>query len=120
MTAKNDESLEVIFLGSVIKYTMLFNEIKRSSCVKGSDSFDDILKNRAELCYLPTCNACFRKCLKFIYETDFSNEYKENIIDSDRCQNSMNFAKIQPFCDRCGLDISLYNLKKKLGYSSRQ
>ena len=39
MIDEYDESLEVLFIGLMIKYTMIFNEMKCSSYGKGSDAF---------------------------------------------------------------------------------
>ena len=33
----------------------------------------------------------------FSQKKDFSNEYEEFIVDSDRCKNIMMLAKTQPF-----------------------
>ena len=110
MIDKNDESLEVLFSGYLIKYTMVFNEIKRSNYGKGSDAFHNILENKGELPYLPTGNGCFRKCIEHTYKRAFSIEHKEFISDSDKCKNIMTLAKVQPFCRAYGFDIGVYNL----------
>ena len=40
MVDKYDETLEVLFSGYMIKYTMVFNQIKRSNYSKGCDVFN--------------------------------------------------------------------------------
>ena len=85
MFDKYDETLEVLFSGYMIKYTMVFNQIERSNYGKGCDAFNNVLEYKGHLCYIPIGNACFRNCLEFIYKRDFSSEYKEFILDSDRC-----------------------------------
>ena len=97
MIDKHDGTLEVLFSGYMIKYTMVFNQIKRSNYDKGCDAFNNILEFEGRVCYITTGNACFRKCLKIICKRDFSNEYKDFILDSNRCKNFMNSTKIQPF-----------------------
>ena len=89
MIDKYDETLEVLFSVYMIKYTMIFNQIKRSNYGKGCDVFNNILEYEGKLCYIPTGNTCFRKCSEFVYRRDFSNEYKEYILDSDRCEKHM-------------------------------
>ena len=84
MVDKCDQTLEVLFLGYMIKYTTVLNEKKRSSYSKGSDAFNNILEYKGELGYIPTGNACFSKCLESIYKRDFPNEYKDSILVSDR------------------------------------
>ena len=67
---KCDETLEVLFSGYMINYTMVFNQIKRSIYDKGCDAFNKILEYKGELCFVPTGNACFRKCLEFIHKKE--------------------------------------------------
>ena len=92
-----DETLEVLVSGYMTKYTMVFDQIKRSNYGKAFGAFNFILEYEGQLCYIPTGKACFRKCLEFIYKRDFSSENKEFILDSDRCKNTMTSAKTQPF-----------------------
>ena len=66
MIDKYDESLELLFSGYMIKYTTVFNQVKRSNYGKGCDAFKNILEYKEKLCYIPTGNACFRKCLEFL------------------------------------------------------
>ena len=88
---------------------MILNQIK---CSNGCDAFKNFLEYEGQLCYIPTGNACFRKCLEYIYKRDFSNEYKELILSSDGCKNIMTLAKVQPFFRKYNLDIGVYNLNK--------
>ena len=113
MIDKYDETLEVLFSGYMIKYTKVFNQIKRSNYGKGCDAFNKILEYKGKLCYIPTGNACFRKCLVFIYKRDFSNEYKEFKINFDRCKNIMTSAKIQPFCRKYNINLGVYKKKQR-------
>ena len=71
MIDKHDQTLEVMFSAYMIKYTMVFNQIKRSNYGKGCDAFNNILEYEGKLCYTPTGNACFRKCLEFVYRKEF-------------------------------------------------
>ena len=113
MIDKHDETLEVLFSGYMIKYTMVFNQIKRSNYGKGCGVFSNILKYKGKICYIPTGNVCFRKCSEHIYKRHFSNEYKEFISDSERCKNIMTSAKIQPFCRKCNINLGVYNKKQR-------
>ena len=63
MNDKYVESLEMLFLGYMIKYTMVINQIKRLNYAKGCDAFNNNSENKENLCYIPTGNACFRKRL---------------------------------------------------------
>ena len=93
MIDKYDETIEVLFSGYMIKYTMVFNQIKRSNYGKGCDAFNNVLEYKGKLCYIPTGIACFMKYLECLYKKDYSNEYKKFILDSDRCKNIKTSAK---------------------------
>ena len=71
------------------------------------DAFDNILEQKGHLCYIPTGNVCLRKFLEFIYKRDFSKEYKEFVLDSDRCKNIMTSAKIKPFCRKHNFNLGV-------------
>ena len=92
---------------------MVFNQIKRSNYGKGCAAFNKILEYKGQLCYIPTGNDCFRKCLEYVYKRDFSNEYKDFILSSDRCKNIMSSAKIQPFCRKFNINLGVLNKKQQ-------
>ena len=92
---------------------MIFNQIKRSNYGKGCDGFNNKLKYKGHVCYLPTGNAFFRKFLEYIYERDSSNEHKEFILDADRCKTIMTSAKIQPFCMKYNINLGVYNKNQR-------
>ena len=48
MMDKYDDTLEVLFSGYMIKYAMIFNQIKRSNYGKGSDAFNNFLENKGK------------------------------------------------------------------------
>ena len=109
MTVKNKKDLKVLFTGYMSKYTMVFNEVKRSSNGKESDAYNKILDYEGELCYIPTGIGCFKKCLEHIEKTDFSSEYKEFLSDSNRCKNIMTFAKVAKVV-RNTVQISVFSI----------
>ena len=49
MIDKYDETLEVSFSGYTMKYTMVFNEIKRSDYGEGCDAFNNVLESEGQL-----------------------------------------------------------------------
>ena len=51
--------------------------------------------------------------LKIYLQKDFSSEYEEFILCSDRCKNILTLAKVQPFYERYGLDIGVYSLNSQ-------
>ena len=86
MIDKNGETSEVLFSGYMMNCTMVFNQMKRSIYSKLCHAIKNISEFDGQLCYVPYGNACFRKCLEYIYKRDFSNEYKEIIQNSDGCK----------------------------------
>ena len=86
---------------------MVFNGTKRTFYCKVSNAFNTILEYEGQFCLKPTDNACFKKCKEYIYKKKFSNEYKEFILDSYRCENILTLARLQPFCNTYGLDIGV-------------
>ena len=103
----------MLFLGYMIKYTTVCNQIKRSNYGKGCYAFNNISEYKVKLCYIPTGNGCFRKCIEFIYRRGFSYVYKEFILDSNRCKNIKTSAKSQPFSRKCNLNLGIYNQKQQ-------
>ena len=113
MIDKYDETLEVVFSGYMKKYTTVFNQIKRSNYGKRCDAFKSFLEYEGELCYIPTGNACFGRCLEHIYTKYFLNEYKEVFLSSDRRKNIISSATIQPFCREKNPNLCIYNHKNQ-------
>ena len=106
---KQDETLEMFFSVYIIKYTMVCNQIKRSIYGKGCDAFNNVLEDKRQLCYIPTGNACFRKCFAYNNKRDFPNEYKEFIQDYDRCKK-MTLARVQSFSKKYKLKRRVFKL----------
>ena len=98
----------------MIKYTLVFNQVKRSNYDKGCDAFNNFLGYEGPLSYLPTLNACFRKCLDYICKRNFSHEYKEFTLSSDRCENLNNdTSKSSIIFMKHGIDTGVYNLNSE-------
>ena len=113
MVDKYDETLEVLFSGEMINYTLVFNEVKRSNYRAVCSVQQKIIEYKSELVYVPEANESFRKCIENIYQKDFSREYREFIKQSERCNNTMTQAEIQPFCRKYNLNLGVYILKQK-------
>ena len=108
-----DETLGVLFSGEMINYTLVFNKVKRSIYGTGCNIQQKLKDYRSDFVYIPEANECFRKCIEFIYQKDFSQEYREFIKQSDRRKNIMTQTKIQPFCKKYNLNLSVFNVKQK-------
>ena len=64
MVDKYDETLEVLFSGEMILYSLIFNKVKCSEYGTGCHLQQKI----------PEANECFRKFIEFLYQKDFSQE----------------------------------------------
>ena len=49
MVDKYDEALEIFYLGEMIKYTLLFNKVKRSDYGNGFDIQQKLIEYRSDL-----------------------------------------------------------------------
>ena len=76
---KYDETLEVLFSGEMIEYTLVFNKVKRSDYGTCCDFQQKLIGYRSDLVFIPEANECFRKCIDFIYQKDYSQEYRDFI-----------------------------------------
>ena len=89
MVDKLDESSEVLFLGEMIRNTIVFNKVKRSIYGTGCRVFKNILECREGPCFLTTANECFRKYVEKSYKKDFSREYRDFTQTKDRFKKIM-------------------------------
>ena len=112
MNDNYDEILEVLFSGYMRNFTMVFNQIKGSKYGKGCGAVNNILEYEGQLCFIPSGDACFKKCSEF-FKKDFSKGYKEFVLGSDRCKITTKLAKVQPFCMEHGLDNCVCKLNSK-------
>ena len=81
INGKYDETLNITFLGEIIRYTKTFNKIQRSDYGTSCDVFKKIVEYRGNLCYILEENECFTECLEFIYKKDFSQQYRNSFKD---------------------------------------
>ena len=115
---KHDETLNITFTGELIKYTKTSNKTQRKDYGTGCDSFHilpylHMVEYEGSLYYITEENDFFRKCSEFLYEKDFSQQYRDFIEKSQRNKNRMTSAKIQPFCKKCNFNLGVYDPKQK-------
>ena len=75
MVDKYDDTPEVLFSGEMTKDTLILNKVKRSIYGAGCDIQQKIIEYKSDLVYIPEANECFRKCIEFIYQKYYSQEY---------------------------------------------
>ena len=100
------DSEDAIFKGYIYKLnTPQFNEVNRSQYGNGC-SFDKIIiEYRGNNCYIPTKGYCFVKCLNFLTDRDYKQQYLDFIRNEKRRSNIMTKARIQPLCRANNINI---------------
>ena len=56
MVDKYDKSLEGLFTGESIKYTLVSNKVKRSDFGTGYNVFEKLIEYKGEFCFVPSKN----------------------------------------------------------------
>ena len=72
----------------------------------------DIVEDIGDNCYNPTSKYCFIKCINFLTENDFKQQFLEVIRNQQRRLHVMSQAKIQPFCRAKNINIGFYSGKE--------
>ena len=104
------DSEDAIFNGYIYKLnTPQFNKVNRSQYGNGC-SFDKIIiEYRGNNCYIPTKGYCFIKCLNFLTDRDYKQQYLDFIRNEKRRSNIMTKARIQPFCRANNINIGYFD-----------
>ena len=104
------DSEDAIFNGYIYKLnTPQFNKNNRSQYGNGC-SFDKIIiEYRGNNCYIPTKGYCFVKCLNFLTDRDYKQQYLDFIRNEKRRSNIMTKARIQPFCRANNINIGYFD-----------
>ena len=109
---KYDDIPNVFFTGDIYIHYRNFKEVKRSDYGKGANEFFDIVEYKGVCSYIPTGNGCFLKCINYIYNKDFTDEYYTFLKSFKRQTNVMLRARIPVFCKRVGIDIGFWSKEK--------
>ena len=104
----------------MIENTLVFNKEKRSEYGTGWNVLEKIFDYRGAFSYIPPENECFRKCLEFKYNKDFSQQIRDFIQDLYRCKNILTNAKIQQFCKKYKINLGVYNSNNRKNFPSKK
>ena len=110
---KYDDIPNILFTGDIYVHHRIFNEVRRSDYSKGADEFFDIVEYKGKQCYIPTGNACFLKCINYVYNIDYTAEYYTFLKTFKRQTNVMLKTRIPIFCKRVGINIGFCSEEKK-------
>ena len=95
---KYDDLPSTFYTGNIYRYFRNFKGVNRSEHGRGANEFNTILEYEGENFYIPSGNACFLKCVKYIFNKDFSMEYFEFIQSYKRRTNVMTRCRIPKLC----------------------
>ena len=69
----------------------------------------EIVEYYGQNCYLPTSGMCFIKCINYLTEKDYTEEFLTFIRSEQRRSNVMTSARIQPFCRKYNINIDCFD-----------
>ena len=105
------DSEDVIFTGWwYMLNTPEFKKVYRSQYAKGTSYMQEIVEYQGQNCYIPTSGHCFIKYINYFTEKDYTEEFLAFIRTEQRRSKVMTFAKIQPFCRKCNVNIGYYDV----------
>ena len=110
---KCDDHPSVYCTGNVNRYFRNFKRVNRAEHGRGANECESILKYVGENCYIPSGNGFFLKCVNYISKKDFTKDYFEFIQSYRRRTHVMTRCRIPHFCERCKIDIGLYDVKSE-------
>ena len=58
----------------------------------------NFFEDRCNKCYIPTKGYCFVKCINFLTDQDYNEQYLQLIRNEKRRSKIMTKARVQPFC----------------------
>ena len=100
------DSDDSIFNGYIYKLdTLQFKKVNRSQYGNGCDFKQEIIEYRGNNCFIPTKGYCFVKCINFLTDRDYKQQYLDFIRNEKRRSNIMTKARIQPFCRANNINI---------------
>ena len=101
---------DTIFNGYIYKLdTPIFNKVNRSQYGNGCDFKHEIIEYRGNNCFIPTKGYCFIKCINFLTDRDYKQQYLDFIRNEKRRSNIMTKARIQPFCRANNINIGYFD-----------
>ena len=107
---KYDDHPSIYYTGNIYRYFKNFKRVNRSEHGRGANEFNNIEEYNGKNCYIPDGNGCFLKCINYIFNKDFNEEYFEFIKSYKRRTNVMPRCRIPEFCKRYKIDIGIYDL----------
>ena len=104
------DSEDAIFNCYIYKIdTPQFNLVNRSQYGNGCDFKHEIIEYEGNNCYIPTKGYCFVKCINFLTEQDYKEQYLDFIRNVKRRTNIMTRARIQPFCRANNINLGYWD-----------
>ena len=104
------DSEDAIFNGYICKLdTPIYNKVNRSQYGNDCDFKHEIIEYRRNNCFIPTKGYCFVKCINFLTDRDYKQQYLVFIRNEKRRTNIMTKARIQPFFRANNINIGYFD-----------
>ena len=97
-------------------YKLNTPEIKngnRSQYGKGTDFRQDIVEYHGQSCYIPLSGMCFIKCINYVTNKDYTEQFLVFIRTEQRRSNVMTSARIPRFCRKCNIITSVALMRRE-------
>ena len=86
------------YTGNIYRYFRNFKRVTRSDHRRGANEFSNFQEYKGINCYIPSENACFLKCISYIFKNDLSMEYFVFMQSYKRRTNVTTPCRILDFC----------------------
>ena len=113
MLDKHEDPPSIFYTGKVYGLFGTFEQDDRSEYGRGANEFNNVLETEGKNCYIPNGNVSFLKCINTLFEKDLTKEDFESIQSYKRRTDDMTRCRIPDFCERCNLDIGIYDVKSR-------
>ena len=88
------------------------NVVERSAYAKGANFMQKIVKYGGQNGYSPVSGMCFINCVKYFTDKDYTEEILTFIRNEKYRSGVMTSARLQPFCEKCNINIGCLDGKR--------
>ena len=104
------DSEDIIFTGYIYKLkTPQFNDVQGSAYGKRTNIMQKIVDYHGQICYIPTSGISFIKCIIYLTEKDYTEEFLTLFLSEQRRSNVMTSARMQPFIKKYDINIGCFD-----------
>ena len=105
-TDQDFESEDSIFNRYNLKIdTPQFNLVRQGDFGSGCDFKLQSIENEGNNCYVPSIGYCFIKCINYLTNSDYKEQYLDFIRNEQKQSNIMTMARMQPCLRKLGVNL---------------